>query len=126
MSVRLLIPEPPAFRTSGASDVLVPEPEYPQTAQSSFPSEVRSASTPFSASVPVSEPAIGAAAVTHCENVEVLPAESVAVAVSASPTTGVAVDVRSNVPVPPVTVALPDATYVAPSPAPLASQEGES
>jgi len=41
MSVRALIAFPPARRTSGASDVLVPPLANPQTAQSSVPGAVR-------------------------------------------------------------------------------------
>src|SRR4051794_53762 len=37
MFVRLLIADPPLFRTSGASEVLVPPPAKPQIAQSSAP-----------------------------------------------------------------------------------------
>ena len=53
MSAETLIAEPPDFRTSGASDVLVPWFAKPQTAQSSFPSAVRFASGwPFGERLP--------------------------------------------------------------------------
>ena len=86
MSVRSLISEPPDFRTSGASVVLVPPLAKPQTAQSSPPSAVRSAwFAPFVETLPESVPPVPPT-VKQLENSDVSSVpSSVAVAVTPSP-----------------------------------------
>ena len=90
MFVRSLIADPPDLRVSGASEVLVPPFAKPQIAQSVVPSAVRSTGVtagsttiePLSAPTPVTVAA-------QFENVEVSSVPAfVAVAVTASPSTG--------------------------------------
>src|SRR5439155_3356628 len=88
MFVRSLIAEPPALRTSGASEVLVPPPANPQTAQSSVPTEVRltdvvAGGSLDTATLPCRSPA--AVTVAQFENSDVLPSGAMAVIVTLLP-----------------------------------------